>query len=98
LPNRGTKRHWTGREGNIQLHDLTNRNVLPQHGSDSDLADVHRATLQQAARLGMDADIDNKFKPRFTTDFANILSGTGHGLICRLQTFVFLRQGLPAAF
>jgi hypothetical protein len=45
VANRGTNRHRTGRERNVQLHDLPNRNILFQHSPDPDLADVQSATL-----------------------------------------------------
>jgi hypothetical protein len=41
----------------------------------------------------MDTDIDHKFKPWFTTDFANVPNGAAVGLILGLQNLAFSGEG-----
>jgi hypothetical protein len=85
LANHGINVHTAERKRKDQLHDLGQGNFKSQHGWDSGFTDVYRITLQQAAGLGIDTDIDLDFEPSLPTGIGNRSMSDSFGLILTFE-------------
>jgi hypothetical protein len=87
LPHNRVDFHRSKRQHELQLHEVADRSLKPQHDRNSRLADVHGLAFEDSTAAGCEGNIDDKLEARLVAGIDENPGLAGGGLTLALQNF-----------